>query len=48
MKMGLHQAALSSSVAAADQAIWYKSAAINWDLQAVATHRCTRLGLQRY
>lgn len=38
MKMGLHQAALSSSVAAADQAIWYKSAAINWDLQAVATH----------
>ncbi len=38
MKMGLHQAALSSSVAAADQALWYKSAAINWDLQAVATH----------
>jgi UDP-N-acetylmuramate: L-alanyl-gamma-D-glutamyl-meso-diaminopimelate ligase len=37
MKMGLHKAALSDAVAAADSAIWYKGAAVNWDLQAVAS-----------
>ena len=36
MKMGLHQGILSGSVDAADQALWYKSAAVNWDIQSVA------------
>lgn len=37
MKMGLHKAALSDAVAAADHALWYKGPAVNWDLQSVAT-----------
>ena len=36
MKMGLHQGILSGSVDAADQALWYKSAAVNWDIESVA------------
>ena len=36
MKMGLHQGILSSAVDAADQVLWYKSAAVNWDIQSVA------------
>ncbi|UVW35331.1 UDP-N-acetylmuramate:L-alanyl-gamma-D-glutamyl-meso-diaminopimelate ligase [SAR92 clade bacterium H455] len=36
MKLGMHKAALSDAVAAADCALWYKGPAINWDLQAVA------------
>ncbi len=37
MKMGLHKAALSDAVAAADSALWYKGPAVNWDLQSVAS-----------
>jgi UDP-N-acetylmuramate: L-alanyl-gamma-D-glutamyl-meso-diaminopimelate ligase len=40
MKLGMHKAALSDAVAAADCALWYKGPAINWDLQAVAS-ACT-------
>ena len=40
MKLGMHKAALSDAVAAADCALWYKGPAVNWDLQAVAT-ACT-------
>ena len=36
MKMGLHQGILSAAVDAADQVLWYKSAAVNWDIQSVA------------
>lgn len=36
MKMGLHQGILSGAVDAADQALWYKSAAVNWDIESVA------------
>ena len=37
MKLGMHKAALSDAVAAADCALWYKGPAVNWDLQAVAS-----------
>jgi len=37
MKLGMHKAALSEAVAAADCALWYKGPAVNWDLQAVAS-----------
>ena len=37
MKLGMHKAALSDAVAAADCALWYKGPAINWDVQAVAS-----------
>jgi len=40
MKLGMHKAALSDAVAAADSALWYKGPAVNWDLQAVASS-CT-------
>ena len=40
MKLGMHKAALSAAVAAADSAIWYRGPAVNWDLQAVAS-ACT-------
>ena len=40
MKLGMHKAALSDAVAAADCALWYRGPAVNWDLQAVAT-ACT-------
>ena len=40
MKLGMHKAALSDAVAAADYALWYKGPAVNWDLQAVAS-ACT-------
>jgi UDP-N-acetylmuramate: L-alanyl-gamma-D-glutamyl-meso-diaminopimelate ligase len=40
MKLGMHKAALSEAVAAADCALWYKGPAVNWDLQAVAS-ACT-------
>ncbi len=36
MKMGLHQGILSGAVDTADQVLWYKSAAVNWDIQSVA------------
>ena len=36
MKMGLHQEVLSGAVDAADSALWYKSAAVNWDIESVA------------
>jgi UDP-N-acetylmuramate: L-alanyl-gamma-D-glutamyl-meso-diaminopimelate ligase len=36
MKMGLHEGILSGAVDAADQALWYKSAAVNWDIESVA------------
>ena len=36
MKMGLHQGILSAAVDTADQVLWYKSAAVNWDIQSVA------------
>jgi UDP-N-acetylmuramate: L-alanyl-gamma-D-glutamyl-meso-diaminopimelate ligase len=36
MKMGLHQGILSDSVNRADQVLWYKSAAVNWDIESVA------------
>ncbi|MGB0449142.1 MAG: UDP-N-acetylmuramate:L-alanyl-gamma-D-glutamyl-meso-diaminopimelate ligase [Porticoccaceae bacterium] len=36
MKMGLHQGILSGAVDKADQALWYKSAAVNWDIESVA------------
>ena len=36
MKMGLHQGVLSDSVNRADQVLWYKSAAVNWDIESVA------------
>ena len=36
MKMGLHQGVLSGAVSAADSALWYKSAAVNWDIESVA------------
>ncbi len=36
MKMGLHQGVLSGAVDSADQALWYKSAAVNWDIESVA------------
>ena len=36
MKMGLHQGVLSDAVDAADSALWYKSAAVNWDIESVA------------
>ena len=39
-KLGMHKAALSDAVAAADSALWYKGPAVNWDLQAVASS-CT-------
>jgi UDP-N-acetylmuramate: L-alanyl-gamma-D-glutamyl-meso-diaminopimelate ligase len=37
MKLGMHKAALSEAVAAADCALWYKGPSVNWDLQAVAS-----------
>ena len=37
MKLGMHKAALSDAVAAADSALWYRGPAVNWDLQAVAS-----------
>lgn len=37
MKLGMHKAALSDAVAAADSAFWYRGPAVNWDLQAVAS-----------
>ncbi len=36
MKMGLHQGILSRAVDKADQALWYKSAAVSWDIESVA------------
>jgi UDP-N-acetylmuramate: L-alanyl-gamma-D-glutamyl-meso-diaminopimelate ligase len=36
MKMGVHQGILSGAVNAADQALWYKSAAVSWDIESVA------------
>jgi UDP-N-acetylmuramate: L-alanyl-gamma-D-glutamyl-meso-diaminopimelate ligase len=36
MKMGLHQGILSGAVDRADQVLWYKSAAVNWDIESVA------------
>ena len=36
MKMGLHQGVLSGAVDAADFALWYRSAAVNWDIDSVA------------
>jgi UDP-N-acetylmuramate: L-alanyl-gamma-D-glutamyl-meso-diaminopimelate ligase len=36
MKMGLHQGILSGAVDKADHALWYKSAAVNWDIESVA------------
>ena len=38
MKMGLHQGVLSSAVSAADSALWYKSSAVNWDIESVAVN----------
>ena len=40
MKQGVHAETLSASVSAADQALWYQNAAIDWDLQRVA-NLCT-------
>tara|TARA_B110000977_G_scaffold19909_1_gene23963 strand:+ start:7558 stop:8973 length:1416 start_codon:yes stop_codon:yes gene_type:complete len=40
MKLGMHKAALSDAVAAADFALWYRGPAVSWDLQAVAS-ACT-------
>ena len=37
MKLGMHKAALSDAVAAADSALWYRGPAVNWDLQEVAS-----------
>ncbi|MDR0779909.1 MAG: UDP-N-acetylmuramate:L-alanyl-gamma-D-glutamyl-meso-diaminopimelate ligase [Pseudomonadales bacterium] len=37
MKMGYHQNTLAASLAAADTALWYKSAASQLDLDAIAT-----------
>ena len=36
MKMGLHEGVLTGAVDKADQALWYKSAAVNWDIESVA------------
>jgi UDP-N-acetylmuramate: L-alanyl-gamma-D-glutamyl-meso-diaminopimelate ligase len=36
MKMGMHQGILSGAVNAADQVLWYKSAAVSWDIGSVA------------
>jgi UDP-N-acetylmuramate: L-alanyl-gamma-D-glutamyl-meso-diaminopimelate ligase len=36
MKLGVHAASLSASVAAADQVFWYQNSSIDWDLPAVA------------
>lgn len=36
MKMGLHKGVLSGAVDAADFAFWYRSTAVNWDIDSVA------------
>lgn len=35
MKLGIHAQTLSAAVSAADQALWYQNAAIDWDLLGV-------------
>ena len=37
MRLGIHKQTLSAAVADADQVFWYQNAAIDWDLNAVAS-----------
>jgi UDP-N-acetylmuramate: L-alanyl-gamma-D-glutamyl-meso-diaminopimelate ligase len=37
MKMGFHQDSLGTSVASADEVLWYGNSAVNWDMSALET-----------
>ena len=37
MRLGIHKQTLSAAVAGADQVFWYQNAAIDWDINAVAS-----------
>ncbi|MDG1694135.1 MAG: UDP-N-acetylmuramate:L-alanyl-gamma-D-glutamyl-meso-diaminopimelate ligase [Porticoccaceae bacterium] len=47
MRLGVHEGGLASSVASADQVLWYQNASIGWDLSSVAKDSAVAASVHR-